>query len=541
MHAGLAEHALAVMVRRIYTAVAQETQRQQAAGALRANTDDMLRWGRHYFPDVFPLPWSRLHGWFAKDVLPLLGRGQARIVVEAPRGASKTTVLTFLHTMYRALHATSREYIILCSETSEQACAYLDPIKEHLTVNEDLAAAYPHICGIGPVWRKNKIVLRNGVCIEALGAGKSIRGRLHAGRKPSLIVVDDPEGEDAPYSKTLRDHIRSWFLRGVSKAVRPEASIIVAGTRLHQECLTGWLSSHGGWVRPSAEVTGNQRRAFASIRRWPDRMDLWEHWATLLTDLVASDPEADALAFYVAHKAEMDAGAVVLWPEREPLYDLMRIRVMEGVAAFEAEKQNNPRDLGSTEWGPECFEGDIWFSDWPKDRLCTVVALDPSKGRDSKTSDFQATVTLVVGTDGVLYVDADIERRPVDGMVNVFVDTIGETRAEIGVVEDDMLELMSGLCSDQAVKERLLAPIQGISTEGKPKPLRIRRLSPYITRGRVKYRQRSRGTRLLIEQLQDFPNGDHDDGPDALEMAERTARALLAQKREGVVAGQNPL
>ena len=35
------------------------------------------------------------------------------------------------------------------------------------------------------------------------------------------------------------------------------------------------------------------------------------------------------------------------------------------------------------------------------------------------------------------------------------------------------------------------------------------------------------GTRLLVEQLQEFPIGDHDDGPDALEMALRLAADLL--------------
>jgi hypothetical protein len=34
--------------------------------------------------------------------------------------------------------------------------------------------------------------------------------------------------------------------------------------------------------------------------------------------------------------------------------------------------------------------------------------------------------------------------------------------------------------------------------------------------------------------LRDFPNGDHDDGPDALEMAVRLAGELLAQTHDPV-------
>jgi hypothetical protein len=35
----------------------------------------------------------------------------------------------------------------------------------------------------------------------------------------------------------------------------------------------------------------------------------------------------------------------------------------------------------------------------------------------------------------------------------------------------------------------------------------------------------------LVNQLRDFPLGDHDDGPDALEMAVRLARNALGIRR----------
>ena len=38
---------------------------------------------------------------------------------------------------------------------------------------------------------------------------------------------------------------------------------------------------------------------------------------------------------------------------------------------------------------------------------------------------------------------------------------------------------------------------------------------------------RARPARPLVEQTRDFPNADHDDGPDALEMALRLASELL--------------
>ena len=61
-----------------------------------------------------------------------------------------------------------------------------------------------------------------------------------------------------------------------------------------------------------------------------------------------------------------------------------------------------------------------------------------------------------------------------------------------------------------------------------PKIIRIRSLTPYLTRGEILFKRGSRGARLLVDQLRDFPNGDHDDGPDALEMAIRLGSQLVA-------------
>jgi predicted phage terminase large subunit-like protein len=61
------------------------------------------------------------------------------------------------------------------------------------------------------------------------------------------------------------------------------------------------------------------------------------------------------------------------------------------------------------------------------------------------------------------------------------------------------------------------------------KIVRIRTLTPLLAQHRLKFKRDSRGTRLLVEQLRDFPNGDHDDGPDALEMALRLTAEGRAQ------------
>ena len=51
----------------------------------------------------------------------------------------------------------------------------------------------------------------------------------------------------------------------------------------------------------------------------------------------------------------------------------------------------------------------------------------------------------------------------------------------------------------------------------------------------------SPGTRLLVEQLKEFPIGDHDDGPDAVEMAVRLAAKMLSPARNDGLGKRLPV
>ena len=62
------------------------------------------------------------------------------------------------------------------------------------------------------------------------------------------------------------------------------------------------------------------------------------------------------------------------------------------------------------------------------------------------------------------------------------------------------------------------------------KEVRIRRLTATLAKRRLRFKARSPGTARLVQQLKDFPVGDHDDGPDALEMARRRAVELFNER-----------
>ena len=93
------------------------------------------------------------------------------------------------------------------------------------------------------------------------------------------------------------------------------------------------------------------------LYQFPQNEELWNRYADLRADeLRERGTFAEATAFYAAHRAEMDEGAVVSWPARYNHDELSAIQhamdlKLTDEAAFWAEYQNDPlpEDLGTEE------------------------------------------------------------------------------------------------------------------------------------------------------------------------------------------------
>jgi len=96
-----------------------------------------------------------------------------------------------------------------------------------------------------------------------------------------------------------------------------------------------------------------------------------------------------------------------------------------------------------------------------------------------------------------------------------------------GVEANQFQELLGAEFEAEFQRQGLLGVRPWLLDNRVNKQVRIRRLGPYLSARRLRLKSDSPSTRLLLEQLQEFPVGDHDDGPDAAEMAIRLAAELL--------------
>lgn len=186
-------------------------------------------------------------------------------------------------------------------------------------------------------------------------------------------------------------------------------------------------------------------------------------------------------------------------------------------------------DLEGAEWPSAYFSGDdLWFDAWPEGLASRTSALDPSKGKDARKGDYAALVHLAADPAGVLWCEADLVRgRSAEWVADWTVEHCARFRPDlVGVESNQFLQLFCPLIAQSASRRGRTLPLVEIHNHA-PKLVRIRRLGPYLCQRRVRFRD-TPGTRLLVDQLREFPEGEHDDAPDALEMSLRLLEGLWA-------------
>lgn len=495
---------------------------------------DMEFFGRAYFPHYFSRPSPEFHReldaiWqqgvlkgryplTAADTKTISRLPGVRRAVAAPRGHAKSTNLTFKGTMHSTLYG-YKHYPIIISDSSEQAEGFLDNIRVEFEENTAILEDFGPLAG--SVWRSNVLVTKTNIKIEAIGSGKKIRGRKHRNWRPDLIILDDVENDENVRTPEQRKKLKDWFDKAVSKCGDDYTDIVYIGTLLHYDSLLAKTLANPAY----------RSIKYKAVIRFSQADDLWQQWETIFTDLSNDDREADALAFFQAHKTAMLGGTQVLWEEKLSYYDLMVMRVSEGEASFNSEEQNepiNPDDcLFMEEWFEYYNEAEINFRDPVFDFFGFI---DPSLGK-TKRSDFSAIVTLAKHrSSGYMYVvDADIERRHPD---RIIADVLAKERwlrasfghgyRKLGAETNQFQWFLKEELAKASAKAGLYLPIEEVQ-QTSDKVMRIQTLQPDVKNKYIKFNRRHK---RLLEQLTQFPMGAHDDGPDALEGARSIAKRV---------------
>ncbi len=425
--------------------------------------------------------------------------------IAAPRGETKSTTCSMAFPIWCVLTGAKR-YPILFADSFRQSAEQLESIKAELEFNPRLKADWPAHCGRGRIWKEGVIVTAGGAKLQSFGAGQRVRGLRHGPHRPDLAVLDDLENDENVRSLEQRDKLYGWLMRTVLPLGPPDGSmdVLYIGTVLHYDAVLSRVLKSPLW----------SAKHFRSVIQWPERMDLWEHWEELLRN----EGREPARLYYLRYQDDMEAGAVVSWPAVRPLYQLMEIRA-DDRAAFDSEHQNDPVSLEANPFAESLIYWVQPCRDW-----VYFGALDPSLGKHNKGRDPSAI--LVGGYDrahGVLcVVEALIRRRVPDKIISDVIELQRQYRCQVwGVESVQFQEFMRTELVKRSAALGVPVPARAV-LPNTDKGLRIESLQPHCANGLILF---SPAHKELLDQLRHYPDADHDDGPDALQILWEIAHA----------------
>lgn len=183
---------------------------------------------------------------FHLKIIDLLHSPVSKGVIEGFRNSAKSTRAEEAVIIKGVLKR--HQNILLVGASFPRAKERLGAIKNELSTNQMIEYLFGK--QEGEVWGEGKIVLANGVCVQAVGSGMSLRGTRHLNWRPDYVVIDDLEDEETVKDPDQRDKMMRWLYGTLLPALsedHPAALVRMLGNRLDDDAVIVRVSNDPAW------------------------------------------------------------------------------------------------------------------------------------------------------------------------------------------------------------------------------------------------------------------------------------------------------
>lgn len=407
---------------------------------------------------------------FHKEIIKLLEEKHPYVAIAAPRGFSKSTLVSFAYVLWNAIFS-KKHFILIISSTEDLATDLVQSILYEFQDNKLLKQDY---------WIKIKKVSQNDIIIGntrilARGRQQSLRGFRYREHRPDLIILDDIEKDIEALSPMIVQKSLDTIQRGLIPSLTPNGQIVLIGTILRKNSVVGKILT--------------------------SQDEIWKNWKRKIYQ-----------ALYTKNGKLKS-----LWPERFPIDFLEKRKQSLGIGAFNAEYQNLPINDNALFQETHIIEG------YNPNDAPMLMFIDPSTD-GNKLQDFKACVLISRSIEGKYCIhDAILEQGHDDEFflrtTQLFIK-YRDRILNIGVETNGFQAYFMKELDRYATKQGLSLPLIGIK-QNLPKTYRIARLLGYLETQKLVFSPEFKTSRvgaILIEQLLFYPSPNvHDDGIDALE------------------------
>lgn len=454
--------------------------------------EDPILFGRMISPPTFETETPAFH---YKLVEAYLDKTHDRIVIVAPRGFAKTTIMAGVVPLHHLFCEAPgrRKVVVLVSKTQEHTVKLLDWIKNILEYSQEFRAMYGyHGSQSAKVWTRTEIILANGNAILCRGMGQMVVGLKVGERRPTLIVLDDPEDMNNTKTEEAMEHNLRWLLQSLVPSRDAKLGrVIVIGTPQHQRSLVMKLQEAEGWKCFHYQALyGDGPTTRANIENltslWPEQWPV----SKLLKEKEILESIGRVSAFYREYMCQIIG-------DEDQLFRESYVRYWDG----EYIVNNN---------------GEAWLSvthlngeDFDEPQLIPInlfTGIDPASSV-RRDADFSAIVNSGIDGDDNRYIVSYINQRlrPMDLAATVIQNFQTMKSAKTQIESVGYQEMLRDYLRRQSTY------IPGLEIKNTPrtgKSNRLESIQPWFAGGKVYIK---RGMEELVDQLLLYPRGAHDD------------------------------
>lgn len=358
---------------------------------------------------------------------------------------------------------------IIFGASMELAAQRLHAIRREFERNDAIRRIFGDMRG--QPWGDDKIELANGVVINAMGRGQSMRGTKEEVERPDLVIFDDVEDEKSVTTDKGRDKIQKWMLAEVIPAMAdPEVRRVrMAANALHPESLAIKLKEPGSGFR--VEVT-----PWIYLDENGDEQSAW--------------PERYPLEF--------------IYSEKRKLYALGRGQ------EYECEYMCNPVSSETRPFKQEMLRVEPRVRTWQ----AAFSMTDPARTVGLRSADTGYVVWSWIGHKLVIW-EGDGRQLMPDQIVDLQFDLFERHRpVHMGIEEDGLNQFLLQPIRQAQVQRAVALPIRAMKAP-KGKIDFIKGLQPFFMAREVEF---AKPMPVLQQQLLGFPTG-RIDVPNALAYA----------------------
>lgn len=427
-------------------------------------------------------------GWLHYEWYEIL-HGTKDIALACPREHAKSTIFVLIYVLFCILYL-RRKFIVIISDTKDQAETLLGGVVEELETNKRIINDFGKIAGYVPPkaeekekWTTSDIVTTSGVKVIARGWKAKLRGLKKRSERPDLIILDDVENDEQVESDIQRKKLSKIFNKSIMNLGSQDTRFIIIGTILHYD--------------------------------------------SLLNNLIEKPPEG-----FLARRYKAITNNKPIWSEWWSMLRLIKRRARIGTLAFEQEFQNNPMDEGQ-----KIFNISKYYDNVDPNECYRYAYLDLAS-REKLTSDYNAIVTILKHkkTGSIYTYDPQRMRGRLSEIVDWFVKYYEKHRHnKIGIEDNNFQTWFSQTLEEETQADGIYIPIEKV-VQIKSKIKRASSVAVYVENGTVGF---NKSHESFNSEVEGFPKFSHDDWVDS--MVEGIRMAIEEGTESNIMSGRNKI